>query len=165
MPTSLTPWTHSKKLKVMGHGLEAVAAGDALLEFRRKAILDLDDLGTFHAHQVVMMAVVAFLEQLEARTATAEVEALHHAHLFQKVHGPVHGGQIAVARVQLVKDLPDAERVRVASQNPENGLARPGDFARFAAEALRQLWDTRDAGVSMRVYAAHDEGVVTGRAK
>ena len=66
-------------------------------------------------------------DQLEARRAVAEVEALHHTHAFEQVHGAVDGREVAVTLRQRGVDFLVRHRVPMLAQQREDGLARPGD--------------------------------------
>ncbi len=58
----LAPRAKAEELKPMGDRLKPIPAGDALLQFQRKTILDLHNLRATPAHQMMMMPVVALLE-------------------------------------------------------------------------------------------------------
>ena len=82
---------------------------------------------------MVVVAVVAFGEQLEARSAVAEVKALHHAHALEQMHGAVDGGEVA-GLGQGSMDLADGEGVFLRAKGVEDGLARAGHAAVAAAQ-------------------------------
>jgi hypothetical protein len=87
---------------------------------------------------MMMMAVVVFINQFETRRTGAEVKAFDHAHFLQKVHGTINSGQIALALGKGVQDFAVGERMRMATQDFQDGRARAGDFARLAAQPAGQ---------------------------
>src|SRR5438034_11629618 len=76
--TLLTARAESKKFELVCDGLETVAFGNALFKRLGETFLDLDHVRAARAHEMMVMAVVAFGEQLEARDTVAEFEPLHH---------------------------------------------------------------------------------------
>ena len=95
--------------------------------------MKLDHSGAARADQMMVMAVIAFLQQLKPRDAVAEFEALDHAHAFQQVHRAIHRRQIAIAFGQGGKDFFVRQGMGALPQDLEDGLTRAGDFARLAA--------------------------------
>ena len=84
----------------------------------------------------MMVAVVPFVEQLEASDAVPKIKSFDHAHALQQMHRAVNGGQVAIALGQRCENLFVRHRVRMAAQDLQDGLTWPGDFARFAPQAL-----------------------------
>jgi len=80
----------------MGNALEPGRSSDAILNFRREAVGDLDNLGAIPANEMVMM-IVAIRDKFEARRAVAKIEAMNHPHFLKEMHGPINGRQIAFA--------------------------------------------------------------------
>ena len=135
---SLALRADAEKFQFMTDGLEFVLDGNALLNFRRKAFVNLNDPRAFRANQMMVMAVVALAHQFKPRCAVAEIKPPDHIHFFEQVHGPVNGRQITKAPGQCGKYLPAGERMRMRAQNFENGLTRAGDFARLLTQATRE---------------------------
>jgi hypothetical protein len=133
-PALLAFRADAEKFQFVTDGLELVFGGNAPLNFRRKAFVNLDDFRTLRAYQMVVMAVVALTDQLEPRCAVAEIKPLDHAHFFEQVHGPVNRRQITQAPGQPGKNLTAGERMRVRAQNIQDRLARAGDFVRLSAQ-------------------------------
>ena len=93
---SLAPRTKAKEFEPMGDGFEPIAGGDPFLEGFGKAFFDFNDLGAFGANQMMVMAIVPFGQEFEARAAFAEMAALHHLHFFQQMHRAIDSRQIAI---------------------------------------------------------------------
>src|SRR6185295_8310779 len=137
---------------------------DAPFQFRWKTVLDFNHLGTFATDQVMMVSVVALLEQLEPRAAAVELEALDHSHAFEEMHGSINGGQIAVALGQFIVNLANGHGMRMPPQRCENRLPGAGHLARLSAQALgqfRQIPPRRGGRMSMG--AVHDPRAATRR--
>jgi hypothetical protein len=93
---------------------EPVLSGNARFEIGRDAIVDLEDLRTVPAHEVmVMMPAGLVLGDLETGTAIAKVDPLHQSELFESRQRAVDRGQIATLR----------------GKRPQNLLRRPGTLA------------------------------------
>ena len=90
--------THAKKLKPVGHGLEAVFTRDLPLDFRRKAFFNFNNPRALGANQVVVVAVSPFLNQLKPRRPVTKIKTLHHAQFFQQLDGAVNRDQVALTR-------------------------------------------------------------------
>ena len=105
-----------KELKLVSDCFEPVPGGNPLFQFVGKTFLQLDYIRAPRADQMVMMAVIALVEQLESSRAGPELEPFNHTHLFQEVDRTVNGRQIAVARPQLFVDLLDSQRSVKPSQ-------------------------------------------------
>jgi len=132
---SLALRADAEELQFVADGLELVFGGDALLNFRGKAFVNLDDFRTFRANQMMVMTIVALADQFEPRRTVAEIKPLDHVHFFEQVHGPVNRRQITKILWQRGKNLPAGERMRMRAQNIENCLAWAGDFVRLPAQA------------------------------
>jgi len=104
----------------MSDGLEAVLCANSFLQFLGKTFFQFHDVRTAGADKVVMMTVVALVEQLESGGASPEIESLDHFHLLQQMHGPIDGRQIAV--VQFLLNLPDAQGPGIAPKDFQDGL-------------------------------------------
>ena len=81
----------------MGHRLEPARCSNAILEFARETLFELDHLRAPRANQVMVMSVVALSQQLETANAVPQIEPLYHPHAFQQMHRPINRRQIAVA--------------------------------------------------------------------
>jgi len=121
----------------MGHGFEPVPRRDSLLQFFGEAFFQLHDISAAGADQVMMMAIIPFLEKLELGGACAKVESFDHFHLFQEVHRAVNRSQIAV--VEFLSNLLDAQRSRVASEDFQDCLPLASDFAQCSTKPLRKF--------------------------
>jgi hypothetical protein len=91
----LTGGTDTEEFESMCHGFVAVAPGNSRLLILRKTLLNFHYLGATRANQVMMMTIVAFLEQFMAGNAIAKVKSLHDADFFQQTHAAVDRGEIA----------------------------------------------------------------------
>ena len=107
--------------------------GHARLQLRREAVVNLHDVRAAGADEMMVMRVRVARDQLEARRAVAEVEALHHAHSFEQMHGAVEGREVAVTLRQRGVDFLVRHRMPMLAQQGENRLARRGDALRFLA--------------------------------
>ncbi len=125
----------AEKFQFVTDGLEFVPGGNALLNFRRKSFVNLDNSRTFRANQMVVMAVVALANEFKPRRAIAEIKPPDHVHFFEQVHGPINRRQITKTFGQRGKNLPTGKRMRMRAQNFQNRLARAGDFVRLPAQA------------------------------
>ena len=79
----LTSGTDAEEFQLVSDCLKAVAGRDPLLEFAHRAFIDFDHFRAAGADQVMMMAVIAFLEQFETSRTVAEIKFLHHSHLLE----------------------------------------------------------------------------------
>src|SRR5262245_22328641 len=77
---SLTLRTDAKEFQPMRHLLESVSRSNSLLHLTRKALLNLNHGGAFHTDQMVMVAVIPLVQQLES-SPIAEVKPFNHAFL------------------------------------------------------------------------------------
>lgn len=122
----LTARAEPKKLQPMSDGFEAVLCGNSFLQFLGKTFFQFDNVRTAGADKVMMMSVVAFVEQLELSGASPEIESFDHFHLLQQMHGAVDGREIAV--VQFLLNLPDAQRPGIAPKDFEDRLTLPSNL-------------------------------------
>jgi hypothetical protein len=105
----------------------------------------------------MVMTVVIFTHQFKPSRAVAEIKPLHHAHFLQQVHRPVNRGQIAPASGQGREYFLVGERMRMPPQNPQNRLARTGDFAGVSPQTTGQrgqFLPSRRMGMGMRFHDA-----------
>ena len=108
---------------------------------------------------MMMMSVVTFREQLEARGTITEIKALHHAHRFEEVHRAINRGEVAISISKFFEDFTNRHGAVPSAKNVEDGLARAGDFVRLAAETRRQFGQGRvirraaGMGVSLGLHA------------
>jgi hypothetical protein len=130
---SLAPRADPEKLQGVSDGLEAVARGDLLLELPGEAFLDFHDGGTPRANQMMMVSIVALRQQLEPRRPIPQIKPFDHPHALQQVQATIDGGEIAIPLRHCGENLLAGHGMRVSAENIENGLARAGDFAGFAA--------------------------------
>ena len=91
----LTARAEPKKLQPMSDGFEAVLCGNSFFQFLGKTFFQFHDVRTAGADKVMMMSIVAFVEQLELSGASPEIESFDHFHLLQQMHGAVDGREIA----------------------------------------------------------------------
>lgn len=117
--------------------------GDRLLQFTLKAFIDLHHIRTPRADEVMVMTVIPFMNEFKAGRAISEIETLHQAHLFQHMHGPVDGGQIAHPFWETRLYLLVRHRVRMLPQEFQDGLSRTGDLACILTQTGRQLGKIR----------------------
>jgi hypothetical protein len=129
-------WTNSKKFQFVRYGFETVFGGDELLNFFRETFFNLDDVRTFCADQMMVMAVVTFTDQFKPRRAIAEIKSFHHAHFFEQVHGTINRRKVAFAFGHFGENFPVREWMRMRAQNFQNGRARAGDFVRLPAQTV-----------------------------
>ena len=122
---------------------KAVSRCDFILKRLRKALIDFDDLGALGANEVMMVPIVAFSQQFEARPAVAKMKPFHHPHFFQEMHRAIDGGQITFSFGQGLEYFPDAQGMGVAPEDFQNRLARASHFARLPPEPLGQSIDPR----------------------
>lgn len=134
----LAPWTNPKEFKPMGHLLKPIDGSDSFFDFIRKAFIHFNHLRALHADQVMAVAIVPFLQQSKPRTPIAKVEAFDHSLVFEHVHRAIDRGQIANPLTQGEENLPYAQRMRLAPENRQDGLARPGQLLGPATQSFRQ---------------------------
>ena len=113
-------WADAKKLEPMRDVAEPVLSGNARFEIGRDAIVNLEDLRTVPAHEVmVMMPAGLVLGDFETGTAIAEVDPLHQSELFESRQRAVNRGQIAAfgrERLQEVRGVQGRWRWRRISR-------------------------------------------------
>ena len=107
-------------------------------DFFGETIINLDDLRTFCANQMMVMAIVALANQFKPRRAVAEIKPLHHVHFLEKVHRTINRRQIAPARRHFGKNFTIRERMRMSAENFKNRRARAGELARLPAQPVFQ---------------------------
>jgi len=76
----------AEKFELVRHGFETVGRRDAPLNVAGETFRDLDNLRAFDAHQMMVVAVVAFADEFKPRRAVTKIKALDHAHGFEQVH-------------------------------------------------------------------------------
>jgi hypothetical protein len=95
-----------EELEPMRHLAESMLSGDAVFEIGRDAVVDLDDLGTAAADEMmVMMPAGLVLGDFESGAAIAEIDALHQAELFEASEGAVDRGEVAAFGGKSLDDL------------------------------------------------------------
>lgn len=103
---------------------EAVLPGNAGFEIGRDAIVNLQDLRTVPAHQVmVMMSARLVLGDFETSSAISQVDPLHQSELFESCQGAIHRGQIATFRSEHPQDLLWRPGTLTLAQNLEDLLS------------------------------------------
>ena len=97
----------------MGYSFETVLGRNAFFNFFWKTFLDFDDFRAICANQMMVVSVIVFADEFEARRAVAEIEPLHHAHFFKQVHGAVNRCEVALTLGHFRKNFPVCERMRM----------------------------------------------------
>lgn len=128
----------AEEFQLVRHGFEAVCRGDAPFNFLRETFLDFHDVRALRANEVMMVAVVAFSDEFEARGAVAEIKPFHHAHFLEQVHRAINRRQIAFVLGQRVENLAIGQWMMMSPQDFQNRLARTGQFARISAQPACQ---------------------------
>jgi len=83
-----------------------------------------------------MVTVIVLAHQFETARAVTEIKSLHHAHFFEQVHGAIDGGKVAMspALLHFGENFLVCQRMGMPAQDFQDGSARPGNFARLAAQ-------------------------------
>jgi hypothetical protein len=103
---------------------ESVLAGDTRFEIGRNAIVDLEDLRTVPAHEVMMMVTAGLvLGDFEAGATIAEVDPLHQSELFETRQGAVDRGKIAALGGECPQDVLRRPGAMVLAQDLEDLLS------------------------------------------
>ena len=87
---------NAEEFQLVGDGSKPIVGGDSFLEFAHRALIELDNSSAAGANEVMMMPIVAFLQQLETGSAIAEIKLLHHSHLLQQMNRSIDGGQVTL---------------------------------------------------------------------
>src|SRR5438046_10334116 len=103
----------------------------------------------------MMMAVIAFLNQLEPGSSIAKIESFDHAHLLEQTQRAINGRQIALVFRQCPEDFFRGERMRRAAEEFENGPPRRGHLARLPPQSLGQVRQRRASGPERMAMRAH----------
>jgi hypothetical protein len=122
----------------VGDAFEMVFGRNFLFNFPRKTFFNLNHFRASGANEMVMVTVVVFAHQFKAPGTVAEIEPLDHPHLFEHVHRAINRGEVAlsVALSHFGQDFAIGERVRVFSEDFQDGRARARNFAGLAAQTV-----------------------------
>lgn len=123
-----------KEFEPMRHGRETTLAGNPVLKFSRKTAINLHNIGAMGAHEMMVMAVIAFRQKFEPRAASSKFKSFHHAHFLEEARATIDGDEIAVAARKRRKNLLRAQGLAMPPQDFKNGFARTGHFAGVAPE-------------------------------
>jgi hypothetical protein len=127
----------TEELQSVGDFAESVLAGDAFFEVGRYAIIDLKDLRTTPAYQVMMMMAPRLIfGDLESGTAIPQIDALNQAQLFEARHRPVNRGKIATIRCERFGNFLRRPGPLIFAENLENHLAWTRNPASSLSHAL-----------------------------
>ena len=125
----LADWADAEELELVGYRSEPVAFFDTTLEFFGEAVIEFDDLGAFGADEMMVVATVGIIHQFETCDTVTEVEALHHLHFLEQVHGTIDCRQVAVSIGQHAKNFFDGGRVTVLPHRIQDALAWSCNFS------------------------------------
>jgi len=128
-----------EEFQLVRHSFEPVIRGNPLVPLAHKTLLDLNDRRAPGADQVMMVAIVAFRQELEAGHPIAQIIPFHHPHALEQAHRAIDGHQVAIAPGQCREKLLGGHRMRLLLKDFQDGLPRSGDLVGLPAQPLGQI--------------------------